>query len=74
MVDQTPESFKNLIKKWYNKIDTSFLLNELKSALKKFAIQYRIDGKYWVDPDLFLVSAKPFITNLVINTRKTKLN
>ena len=38
MVDEALESFKNLIKKLYNKRDTSFQLKESKSALKKFAI------------------------------------
>ena len=52
------ESFKNLIKKLYNKTDTSFHLKESKSALKKFAMEYRIDGKVWIYPDLFLVKAK----------------
>ena len=33
----------------------------------------RIDGKYWIDPDLFLVIAKQSITNLLINRRQTKV-
>ena len=36
-------------------------------------MQYRIDGKDWIDPDLFLVNAKPSITNLLINRRQTKV-
>ena len=44
VVDRVLESFKNKIKKMYEKRDTSFQLKESKSALKKFAIQYRIDG------------------------------
>ena len=51
VVDEALESFKNLIKKLYNKRDTSFLLKESQSTLKKFAIQYRIDGKDWIDSD-----------------------
>ena len=51
----------------------SFQLKESKSALKKFAIQYRIDGQDWIDPDLFLNNAKPSITNLLINRRQTKV-
>ena len=43
MVDEALESFKNLFKKLYNKRDTSLQMKESKSALKKFAIQYRID-------------------------------
>ena len=73
VVDKALDSFKNLIKKLYNKRDTSFHLKELKSALKKFAIQYRVDGKDWFDPDLFLVNAKQSITNLLINRRQTKV-
>ena len=45
VVDESLESFKNLIKKMYNKRDTSIQLKESKSALKKFAMQYQIDGK-----------------------------
>ena len=73
VVDEALESFKNLIKKLYNKRDTSFQLKVSKSALKKFAIQYRIDGKEWSDPDLFLVNAKQYITNILINRRQTKV-
>ena len=47
-------------------------MRESKSALKTFAIQYRVDGKDWIDPDLFLLSSKLPITNLMINTRQTK--
>ena len=45
VVDETLESFKNLTKELYNKKETSFQLKESKSALKKFAMQYRIYGK-----------------------------
>ena len=31
----------------------------------KVPIQYRLDGKDWFDSDLFLVSAKRSITNLI---------
>ena len=57
VVDKALESFKNIIKKLYNKRYTSFHLKESKSALKKFAMQYRVDGKDWIDPDLFLINA-----------------
>ena len=73
VVDEALESFKNLTKILYNKTDTSFQLRESKSALKKFVIQYRIDGKDWIDPDLFLVNAKQSIPNLLINTPQTKV-
>ena len=49
VVDKMLESFKNKIKKMYAKKDTSFQLKESKSALKKFAIQYRIDGSNGYD-------------------------
>ena len=73
MVDEALESFKNRIKKLYDKRDTSFHLKESKSALKEFAIQYRIDGKDWIDPDLFLDKAKQSITNYLIDRRQTKV-
>ena len=57
----------------YNKRDTSFQFREYKSALKKFAIQYRIDGKDWIDSDLFLLNSKQPITNLLTSTRETKV-
>ena len=44
VVDKVLECFKNKIKKMYEKRDTSFQLKESKSALKRFTIQYRIDG------------------------------
>ena len=52
VIDEVVESFKNIIKKLYNKRDISFGLKYSKSA-----IQYRIDGKDGFDPDLFLVNA-----------------
>ena len=67
VVEEALESFKNLIKILYKKRDNSFQLKESKSALKMFAIQYRIDRKYSIDPDLFLVCAMQSITNLLIN-------
>ena len=70
--DEALETFKNLIKKLYNKRDTFFQLNESKFALKKFVMQYRIDGKYWIESDLFLVNAKQSITNRLINRPQTK--
>ena len=57
----------------YNKRDTSFQLKESKSWLKQFAIQYRIDGKDWIDPDLFLDNAKQSVTNHLIDRRQTKV-
>ena len=48
-------------------------MKESKSALKKFAIQYRIDGKDWIDPDLFLHNSKQPITNVMISKRQIKV-
>ena len=50
VVDKVLESFKNKIKTMYEKRDTFFQLKESKSALKKFAILYRIDGSNGYDP------------------------
>ena len=57
----------------YEKRDTSFQLKESKSALKKFAIQYRIDGSNGYDPESFLLNSRQPITNLMINSRQTKV-
>ena len=48
-------------------------MKESKSAFKKFAIQYRIHGKDWIDRDLFLVNTIQSITILLINRRQTKV-
>ena len=42
VVDKVLESFKNHIKKNYEKRDSLFQPTQTKSALKNFAIQYRI--------------------------------
>ena len=73
VVDKVLESFKNKIKKMYEKIDTFFQLKESKSALKKFAIQYRIDGSNGYDQELFLLNSKHPITNLMTKSRQTKV-
>ena len=73
VVDEALELFKNQIKKLCNKRHSSFQLRESKSAFKKFAIQYRVYGKDWIDPDLFLLNSKQPITNHMINTRQTKV-
>ena len=57
----------------YNKNDTSFQLKESQSALKKFAIQYRIDEKDGLHPDLFLVNAKQSTANILMNRRQYKV-
>ena len=68
-IEVVGESFRNLIKKLYNKRDTAFQLKDSRSALKKFAIHYRIDGKDGFDHDLFMDNAENSITDLLINKR-----
>ena len=70
MVDKVLESFKNKIKKMYEKRDTLF--QPIQSALNNFAIQYQI-GLNGYHPESFLLYSKQPITNLMINTRQTKL-
>ena len=48
-------------------------MKESKYGLKKFAIQYRIDEKDLIDPDLFLDNAKQSIINHLIDSRETKV-
>ena len=73
VIDEALESFKNITRKLYKKRDTSFQLKESKCALKKFAVQYLIDGKDGFDPDLFLVNAKKSITSHLINRRQNNV-
>ena len=73
VVDKVLESFKNKIKKIYEKRDSLFQPTQTKSALKNFAIEYRIKGSNGYDPESFLLNSKKPITNLMINTRQTKV-
>ena len=57
----------------YEKRDTSFQPTQTKSALKNFAIQYQIKGSNGYDPESFLVNAKQPITNIMTNSRQTKV-
>ena len=50
-----------------------FQPTQTKSALKNFAIQYRIKGSNGYDPESFLLDTTEPITNLMINTRRTKV-
>ena len=43
------------------------------SGLNKFAVQYRIDRKDWIDPDLILDNAKQSITNHLIDRRQIRI-
>ena len=51
VVDKVLQSFKNKIKKMYKKRDTLFQPIQSKSALKNFAIQYRVEGINGYDPE-----------------------
>ena len=73
VVDEALESFKNLIKKLYEKMVTLFQPTQSKSALNNFAIQYRINGSNGYNPVSYLLSFKQPITNLMINTRQPKV-
>ena len=73
VVDKMLASFKNKIKKMYEKRDTLFQPTQFKSALKNFAIQYRIKGSNGYDPESFLLISKQPITSLMINTRQAKV-
>ena len=70
VIDKVPESFKNKIKKIYEKRDSLFQPTQTKSALKNFAIQYRKKGSNGYDPESFLLNSTEPITNLMINTRQ----
>ena len=55
------------------KRDTLFQPTHSKSALKNFAIQHQIKGLNGCHPESFLLNSKQHITNLMINTRQTKV-
>ena len=73
VVDKVLKSFKNKIKNMYEKRDTLFQPTQFKSALKNYAIQYQIRVLNGYDPESFLLNSKQPITNLMINTRQTKV-
>ena len=57
----------------YEKGDTLFKPTQSKSAFKNFLIQYRIKGLNGYNPESFLLNSKQPFTNLMINTRQTKV-
>ena len=57
----------------YEKRNTLFPPTQSESALKNFAIQHQIKGLNGCDPESFLPNSKQSITNLMINTRQTKV-
>ena len=68
VVDKVLEYFKNKIKIIYEKRDSLFHPTRIKSALKNFAIRYRIKGSNGYDPESFLLNSKQPITNFMTNT------
>ena len=73
VVDKVLESFKTKCKKMYEKRDTFFQPTQSKSSLKNFAIEYGIKGSNGYDPELFLFNSRQPMSNLMINTRQTKV-
>ena len=73
VVDKLLESFKNKIKKMYEKRDTLFQQTQSKSALESFAIQNEIKGLNGYDPESFLLKSEQPITKFMINTQQTKV-
>ena len=73
VVDKVLESFQDKIKKLYENRDTLFQPTQTKSDLKNFANQYQIKGSNGYDPESFLLNSKQSITNLIINSRQTKV-
>ena len=50
-----------------------FQATQTKSAMKNFAIQYRIKGSNGYDSESFLLNSKQPITDIMINTRQTQV-
>ena len=73
MFDKVLESFKNKIKKNYEKRDNLFQPTQSKSALKNFAIQHQIKGLNGYDPESFLLNSNQPISNIMINIRQTNV-
>ena len=71
-VNERLEAFKSKINKLYSRKDT-FEIEESKSALKKFAVQYIIKGKSGYDPKRFLSMVKESVENLLKNNSQTKV-
>ena len=57
----------------YEKRNTLFQPTHSKYALRKFAILHQINGLNGHDPESFLLNSEQSITNLMINTRQTKV-
>ena len=64
VVNKVLESFKNKIKKIYENRDCLFQPTQTKSALKNFAIQYRIKRSNSYDPESFLLTLSNLLQTL----------
>ena len=64
VVDNVLESFKNKFKTIYEKRNSLFQPTQTKSAMKNFAIQYRIKVSNGYDSESFLLNSKQPITTL----------
>ena len=53
--------------------ERSFELKESKSALRKFTMQYTIEGRAGYDPESFMADVKRSVINFLRNNRRTKI-
>ena len=53
--------------------ERSFELKESKSALRKFTMQYVIEGRAGYDPEAFMADVKRSVINFLRNNRRTKI-
>ena len=53
--------------------ERSFALKESKSALRKFTMQYVIEGRAGYDPESFMADVKRSVINFLRNNRRTKI-
>ena len=53
--------------------ERSFELKESKSALRKFTMQYVIEGRAGYDPESFMADVKRSVINFLRNNRRTKV-
>ena len=53
--------------------ERSFELKESKSALRKFTMQYTIEGRAGYDPESFMADVKRSVINFLRKTRRTKV-
>ena len=61
------------IKELYKQKEKPFEINETKSALNRFATQYKIDGRSGYELKTFLAATKQPVVNLLAKNRQTKV-